>query len=147
MSTTGTRVDPFRTFNFKVEISGTTTASFRECSGLTTDGDSVDYREGTDLNTVRKLPGLRKYGNVTLKRGYTQNLELWAWYANIVNGVPDRRTVTIVLMNEAHADVLRFELAFAWINKIEGPSLNATASEVAVESLEIVHEGLTLVLP
>lgn len=144
---TGQRVDPFRTFNFRVEISGTATASFRECSGLSTDGDAVDYREGTDVSTVRKLPGLRKYANVMLKRGYTHNLELWTWYANIVNGVPDRRTVSIVLMNEARQDVLRWELAFAWLNKIEGPSLNATASEVAVESVEIVHEGLTVTLP
>jgi phage tail-like protein len=144
---TGTRIDPFRTFNFRVEISNTTTASFRECSGLTTDGDSTDYREGTDTNTVRKLPGLRKYGNVTLKRGYTLNRELWDWYANIVNGNPQRRTVSIILMNEAHVDVLRWELAFAWINKIEGPSFSATASEVAVESIEIVHEGLTLAAP
>jgi phage tail-like protein len=141
------RVDPYRTFNFRVEISGTTTASFRECSGLSTDGDAVEYREGTDPNTLRKLPGLRKYANVTLKRGYTQNLELWTWYGNITNGIPDRRTVSIILMNEAHADVLRWELDFAWINKLEGASFNAAASEVAIESLEIVHEGLNLVLP
>jgi phage tail-like protein len=147
MAETSQRVDPFRTFNFRVEISGTSTASFRECSGLSTDGDAVDYREGTDPNTMRRLPGLRKYTNVQLKRGYTQNLELWDWYGNVTNGVPDRRTVSIVLMNEAQEDVLRWELAFAWINKIEGASFNAGASEVAVESLEIVHEGLTLVVP
>jgi phage tail-like protein len=141
------RVDPYRTFNFRVEISGTTTASFRECSGLSTDGDSVDYREGTDPNTMRKLPGLRKYANVVLKRGFTQNLELWGWYGNITNGIPDRRTVSIILMNEEHEDVLRWELAFAWINKLEGASFNAAASEVAIETAEIVHEGLSLVLP
>ncbi len=141
------RVDPYRTFNFRVEISGTTTASFRECSGLSTDGDAVDYREGTDPNTMRKLPGLRKYANIVLKRGYTQNLELWSWYGNITNGIPDRRTISIILMNEEHDDVLRWELAFAWINKLEGASFNAAASEVAIETAEIVHEGLYLVLP
>ncbi|MBW3633255.1 MAG: phage tail protein [Chloroflexi bacterium] len=141
------RVDPYRSFNFRVEISGTTTASFRECSGLSTDGDAVDYREGTDPNTMRKLPGLRKYANVVLKRGYTQNLELWGWYGNITNGIADRRTVSIILMNEEHEDVLRWELAFAWINKLEGASFNAAASEVAIETIEIVHEGLNLVLP
>jgi phage tail-like protein len=141
------RVDPYRPFNFRVEISGTTTASFRECSGLSTDGDSVDYREGTDPNTMRKLPGLRKYANVVLKRGYTQNLELWGWYGNITHSIPDRRTVSIILMNEEHEDVLRWELAFAWINKLEGASFNAAVSEVAIETAEIVHEGLSLVLP
>ena len=88
---TGTRIDPFRTFNFRVEIDGLNVGSFRECSGLTADGTAVEYREGTDVaNTVRKLSGLNSYGNVTLRRGYTPNRELWDWYTNIVNGQPDR---------------------------------------------------------
>ena len=141
------RVDPFRSFNFRVEISGITAASFRECSGLSTTADAVDYREGTDPNTIRKLTGLAKHTNVVLTRGITQNIELWGWYGNITNGIPDRRTVSIILMNEEHADVLRWELAFAWISKLEGPTFNAAASEVAIERIEIVHEGLNLVLP
>ena len=145
---TGTRTDPYRTFNFRVEVDGLTLAAFSECSGLTADGDPVEYREGTDVpNTVRKLVGLRKYSNITLKRGYTRNLELWNWYRNIANGVDDRRSVSIVLMNEGRQDVMRWELENAWINKVEGPSFKASANEVAIESCDLVHEGLTLELP
>lgn len=142
---TGTRIDPFRTFNFRVEIDGLTVGSFRECSGLTADGNAVEYREGTDVaRTVRKLVGLQTYGNVTLKRGYTPNRELWDWYTNIVNGVPDRRNGTIVLMDERRQDVMRWDLENMWIKKIEAPTFNATANEVAMETVELVHEGLTL---
>ena len=142
---TGTRIDPFRAFNFRIEIDGLAAGSFSECSGLSTDGDSVDYREGTDVPlTVRKLMGLRKYGNVTLKRGYTPNRDLWNWYRNIVNGVADRRNGTIVLMDEERRDVMRWSIENAWVNKIEGPSFKANGNEVAMESVELVHEGLTL---
>ena len=142
----GARIDPFRSFNFRVEIDGLTVGAFRECSGLTADGNSVEYREGTDVaRTPRKLIGLQTYGNITLKRGYTPNRELWTWYTNIVNGQPDRRNGTIVLLNEARAEVMRWDIENMWIKKIEAPSFNATANEVAMESIEIVHEGLTLV--
>ncbi len=142
---TGVRVDPFRAFNFRIEIDGLAVGSFSECSGLSSDGDSVDYREGTDVPlTVRKLMGLRKYSNITLKRGYTPNRDLWEWYRNIVNGVADRRDGTIILMDEERRDVMRWSIENAWINKIEGPSFKANGNELAMESVELVHEGLTL---
>lgn len=142
---TGTRVDPFRTFNFRLEIDGLTVGSFRECSGLTADGNAVDYREGTDIpRSVRKLPGLLNYTPVVLKRGYTQNPELWNWYRNIANGVTDRRHGSVILMDEQRKDVMRWSLENMWIKKIEAPTFNATANEVAVESVELVHEGLML---
>jgi phage tail-like protein len=142
---TADRRDPYRSFNFRLEIDGIPLGAFSEASGLTAEGDAVDYREGIDLqNNVRKLVGLRKYTNITLKRGYTQDRALWRWYGNIVNGQPDRRNVTIVLMNEQHDPVLRWHAEAAWVNKIEGPSFKASGNEVAMESVEIVHEGLTL---
>src|SRR6476469_4761687 len=120
---TATRTDPFRTFNFRVEIDGLTVGSFRECSGLTADGNAVEYREGTDVaRTVRKLVGLQTFSNITLKRGYTLNHELWEWYKNISNGVADRRNGSIVLMDEQRKDVLRWDIENMWIKKIEGPS-------------------------
>jgi phage tail-like protein len=142
---TGTRTDPYRSFNFRVEIDGLTVGSFSECSGLSTEGDAVEYREGTDVPlTVRKLMGLHKYNNVTLKRGYTQNTELWDWYTNIVNGKADRRNGSIILMDEERKDVMRWGMENAWIRKIEAPSFKASGNEVAIESVELVHEGLTL---
>jgi phage tail-like protein len=142
---TAERRDPYRSFNFQLQIDGVPLGAFSEASGLTAEGDAVDYREGTDMQSnVRKLVGLRKYANVTLKRGYTQDKSLWQWYGNIVNGTADRRNVTIVLMNEAHQPVLRWHAENAWVNKIEGPSFKAAGNEVAMESVELVHEGLTL---
>lgn len=142
---TAIRLDPYRAFNFRLEIDGLTAGSFSECSGLTAEGDAVDYREGTDVPlTVRKLVGLRKFTNIVLKRGYTQNGELWAWYRNLANGVADRRNGTIILMDEERNDVMRWSFENAWINKIEAPTFNATGNEVAMESVELVHEGLTL---
>ena len=144
---TDTRNDPFRGFNFRVEIEGLPVAAFSEVSGLTAEGDPVDYREGTDpTNNVRKLVGLRKYANLMLKRGYTQNTTLWDWYRRIAEGQADRRNGSIVLMNEAHRDVMRWNFDNAWINKIEGPGLNAANNEVAIENMELCHEGLSFEL-
>ena len=143
---TDARTDPYRGFNFIVEIDNIPRGGFAEAGGLTAEGDAVDYREGSDLQSnVRKLPGLRKYTNITLKRGYTQDKTLWQWYMNVVNGVSDRRNVTLVLMNERREPVLRWHAENAWINKIEGPALKASSNDVMMESVKLVHEGLTLV--
>jgi phage tail-like protein len=147
MAATDSRHDPYRGFNFVVDFGDETIAAFSEVTGLTGDGDAVDYREGTEkVNYVRKLVGLRKFPNIVLKRGYTRNDKLWVWYAAIASGTPDRRDGTITLMDEAHTPVLRWKLRAAWVNKIEGPSLKASGNEVALESVELSHEGLALEL-
>jgi phage tail-like protein len=147
MAATDKRHDPFRGFNFRVEIDGINVAAFSEVSGLTADGDPVDYREGTDaINNVRKLVGLRKYPVAVFKRGYGTDDTLWKWYVRIANGQDDRRNGSVVLQNEAHKDVMRWNFENAWINKIEGPALKAAGNEVAIESMELCHEGLTLEL-
>jgi phage tail-like protein len=143
-----TRIDPYRSFNFRIEIDNTTVASFSEVSGAVAEGDAVDYREGKDsVNSVRKLVGLRKYGPITLKRGYTKDSTLWDWYAAVATGSSGaRRSGSIVLRDETQTDVLFFHFVNGFINKIEGPSLKASGNEVAIESVEIVHEGLTIKL-
>jgi phage tail-like protein len=142
---TGDRKDPYRGFNFRVEIDGISVGSFSDVSGLSSDGDVVEYRNGDDIPLhVRKLPGLIKASNLTLKRGYTDNRELWNWRNNIVNGTPDRRNGAIVLMDEERKDVLRWEFEGGWIHKIDGPTFNAKGNDVTIESLEIVIESLTL---
>lgn len=148
---TGERTDPYRSFNFRLEIDGVALGSFSECSGLSSEGEAVDYREGADVPlNVRKLPGLRTYANISLKRGITPNDELFRWYAQVINGAPIntiRRNGSVVLMNEAREDVMRWNFRDAWPNKYEGPTLNASGNEVAIETIEIVHEGLTVELP
>lgn len=139
------RLDPFRTFNFRLEIDGTEVAAFSEASGLTSTGEAVDYRTGVDRPlTVRKLIGLRSFGPITLKRGMVSDPTLWDWYRNIVTGEPDRRNGSVILQDEQHIDVLRWNFENAWPNKIEGPSLNAAGNEVAIESIELVVEDITL---
>jgi phage tail-like protein len=145
MAATDIRIDPFRVFNFRVEIDGLAVASFSEVSGLSGDGDPVDYREGKDpTNNVRKLSGLRKYMPLRFMRGYTADDTLWQWYLRIAQGQDDRRNGSVILMNEAHVDVLSWNFINAWINKIEGPSLNATGNQVAIEAMELHHEGLMI---
>ncbi len=142
---TGDRNDPYRSFNFQLEIDNIPTGAFSECSGLTTEVDAVDYREGTDLQpNVRKLSGLVKFNNIVLKRGVTQDKSLWNWYNNIFAGIPDRRNVTIILLDEAHQPVIRWHVENAWVKKLDAPSFKASGNEIAIESVELVHEGLTI---
>jgi len=137
--------DPYRSFNFLVEIDSITVAAFSEVSGLTAETEVIEYRTGGMLGGVRKLAGLTKYTNITLKRGMTQNLELWTWYKNVVDGKTDRRSASIVLLDEAHQEVLRWNVANAWPRKWDGPALNARHNEIAIETLELAHEGLELI--
>lgn len=143
MAATDARNDPYRAFNYEVDFGDKTSAGFSEVSGLTADGDHVDYREGTDpFNYVRRLTGLRKYANIRLIRGYTKNDKLWQWYEAIANGKNDRRDIIITLKDEEHKPVLRWTVVAAWVNKIEGPTLKAAGNDIALEAVEICHEGI-----
>lgn len=144
MPATGSRNDPYSSFNFLVEIDGVTVAGFSEASGLTTETDPIEYRNGDEDITVRKLPGLRKYTNISLKRGFTDAKELWEWRKKVMDGKTERQPGAIVLLNEAREEALRYTFREGWPCKWEGPSLNAKNNEVAIETLEICHEGLVL---
>ena len=145
---TDKRKDPFRGFNFRVEIDGLAVAAFSEVSGLIVDGEVADYREGTDrLNSVRRLSGLRTHKQpIVLKRGFTKDDTFWQWYARIAAGEDDRRNGSVILMNEAHKDVMRWNFENAFLNKIEGPALKAADNAVTIESAELVHEFLSMEL-
>jgi phage tail-like protein len=145
MAETGKRDDPYQQFNFRIDIQGIR-AGFMECSGLTTDNDMIDYREGSDIAmNVRKLSGLRKYTNIVLKRGYTQDKGLWEWRKTNINGKVDRRSAEIVLLDEDRQEVLRWRIHEAWISKWDSGPFNAKTNDVVVETIELVHEGLELV--
>jgi phage tail-like protein len=114
-------------------------------SGLESETAVVEYRTGGDPSTVRKVPGLTKYANIVLKRGLTRDLELWNWRKTVVDGKTVRRSGSIILLDESGKQVLRWHFVGGWPVKWEGPALNAQANEVAIETLEIAHEGLELV--
>jgi phage tail-like protein len=136
------RNDPYKNFKFRVEIDGIAQAAFSEVGGLESETTVIEYRLGGDPNTVRKLPGLTKHANLVLKRGITQDMELWNWRKSVVEGTPDRRNGSIVLMDDDGTDVARWNFFNGWICKWDGPSFNAKANEVAIETIEIAHEGL-----
>jgi phage tail-like protein len=140
-----TRKDPYRGFRFRVQLDGITRAGFREASGLDAATDPVDYREGDDKTaTLSKLPGLKKFSNLTLKRGITDDVELWKWRKQVMDGkINDaRKNGSLVLMDDEGNDVAQWDFVAAWPTKWTGPTFNATASEVAIDTLELAHEGL-----
>lgn len=138
------RTDPLRNFRFRLEIDGINEASFSEVAIGETTSDVIDYRDGTDPSHVRKLSGLTKYGNITLKWGVTDSTLLEEWQDAIVNGQiqTNRKTVTIVVIDEANNDRARFLVSEAWPSKYQVSGLNAKGNEVLVETLELVNEGV-----
>jgi phage tail-like protein len=139
------RDDPYKNFNFVVEIDGISIAAFCEVSGLVSETEVIEYRNGSDkTSTVRKLPGLTRYANIVLKRGVTQDDQLWLWRKAIEQGTPDRRSGAIVLLDDERNPVRRWRFSEGWITKFDGPDLNAKGNDVAIETIEIAHEGLTI---
>lgn len=138
------RDDPFRNFKFRVEIAGITVAAFSEVAIGETTTEAIDYREGTEPNHVRKLPGLTKYGNITLKKGVTDNMDLSNWNKDILDGKigSKRKTVKLVVIDEAGVDKASFVISEAWPTKYDPSDLNAKGNEVFIELLELVNEGI-----
>lgn len=139
------RNDPYAQFNFILEIDGLTAAGFTEVGGLSFEQDIIEYREGADTASVRKMPGLRKYANITLSRGYTQSRDLWDWRKTTIDGLTLRKAGAIILRDEAGEPALRWEFSEGWVSKYEGPALNSTANEAAMEKIEIAVEDVKLV--
>jgi phage tail-like protein len=139
------RIDPFTIGKFLVSIDGIAAGSFSEVSGLDVSVDVIDYREGNSKGPFdQKLPGLNHVSNVVLKRGLTSDVSLWTWINTVVSGNIQRRAVQITLLDQADNPVLVWRIRNAWPCKWSGPILNANSSEVAIETLEIAHEGLDL---
>lgn len=136
------RNDPLRNFRFRLEIGGINQAHFSEVSGFDISTDAIDYREGDDPTHVRKLPGLNKFGNVTLKRGITDSMDLYNWYKDVVAGKIKRQTVAIVVLDEEGKDKARFQITEAWPNKYDPMDLTAKGNDVSIETMELVNEGV-----
>lgn len=143
---TGSRKDPLVGYHFHVEIDGITQAQFRECSGLTSESEVIEYREARkDGQTiVRKQPGALKWSNIVMRRGITDVTELWEWRKKVEEGKVDeaRKNGSIVLYNQSNQEIARWNFVEGWPSKISGPQAKADGNEVAVEELTIAHEGL-----
>ena len=132
---------PYGKFRYKVEIDGLEAGGFSEASGFDASIDVIEYREGDMVQTPMKLPGLKKYGNITLKQGVADSMVMYEWMIAGVEGEVERKTITITILDETAS----WQVINAWPAKYTAPDFNATASEVAIETLEIAHEGMTRV--
>jgi phage tail-like protein len=140
---TGVSVDPYRAYNFKLEIQGVTEGHFTECSGLGVKVHAIAYREGGNSQIVHRLPGPVEYADATLKYGLTNSRELWDWFMTSVEGKVERRNVSIVLMdNDGVSEVARWNLIDAWVSEWRGSPLDASGREVAIETVTLVFETL-----
>jgi phage tail-like protein len=129
-------------YNFLVEIDNITQAAFKECSGLDSTTEPVQYRQGGENNTVRKLPGKTTYSDIVLKRGLTDSDELWKWRKTVIDGKAERKNGSIILLDTTGEEKVRWNFVSAWPTKWEGPSFDANANDIAIETLTIAHEGV-----
>jgi len=134
----------YRAFQFMVEIDGVSQARFQEVGGVDATTDVVDYREGGDLLGVRKLPGQTKHSNLSLKRGYTDDQQLWTWYEDVMTGRTERirRNISVVQLDMAGQEVFRWNLFQAFPVKYTAPSFNAKGNDLAIETLELAYERI-----
>ena len=136
---------PYGKFRYKVEIDGLEAGGFSEASGFDASIDVIEYREGDMVQTPMKLPGLKKYGNITMKQGVADSMVMYEWMIAGVEGEVERKTITITILDETETATASWQVINAWPAKYTAPDFNATASEVAIETLEIAHEGMTRV--
>lgn len=136
---------PLPAFHFLVEWGGSR-VGFSEVSGLDLELQVIEYREGSHPEyAALKMPGIPKYANVTLKRGVmASDNEFFDWIMTAKLNTIERRDVTIKLLNEAHEPTMVWRLSNAFPVRLEGPTLNATGNEVAIETLELAHEGIRI---
>ncbi len=139
---TGQVKDPYGSFRFTVEIDGIVRAAFKECTGFDSSCEVKEFREGGENTTVRKLPGLTKYSNIQLKWGLSDDRDLYDWHREVVNGDFERKNGSIVLFDRKGDEVARWNFVRAWPTKWDGPDLNAETSDIAIELIELAHEGI-----
>lgn len=149
------RVDPYRAFNFLIKLVDSATsgappqqsqaaAGFSECSGLDMSLDIEEYKEGGNNGLILRFPTRVKWSNLRLKRGLANSDELWLWHFGFVRGQVVRRDGVVTLQDEQQNPVKSWSFTRGLPVKWTGPSLNASQNQIAIEELEIAHEGLKL---
>ncbi|MCA9948318.1 MAG: phage tail protein [Anaerolineales bacterium] len=135
--------DPYRSYNFKLDINGISEGHFTECSGLSVKVESIPYREAGSNQIVRKIPGPVDYAGVTLRYGVTNSKDLWNWLMKAVEGNVERKNVSIILLDSQGTDeVMRWNLVDAWPSEWQGAGLNTTDRAIAIDSLTLVFDRL-----
>jgi phage tail-like protein len=144
------RDDPYAAYNFQVIVTNVSddgvavSGSFSEVSGLEVEIPPIVYRNGSEDITQRKIPGLKKFTDITLKRGVTGHVGFWNWIVEALNGQVRRTSGSILLLDENRREVMRWNFARAYPCKYTGPGLNASNNEVAIETLVVCCERLEI---
>jgi phage tail-like protein len=139
----GTFNDPYRSYNFQIQIRGVVEGHFTQCSNMGVKVDAISYREGGMQQIVHRLPGQVEYGDITLRYGLSSSTDLFDWMMSAVNGKVDRRTVAIVLLDaDGVGEKLRWSLSNAWPSAWRAAPLDALGREVAIEELTLVYESI-----
>jgi len=136
---------PLPKFHFQVEWGGSK-IGFTEVSGLDVETDVIEYRDGASPEYHKiKMPGMQKFSKITMKRGtFKGDNEFYDWWNTVALNTIERRDLTISLLNEKHEPVVVWKVKNAWPSKVQPTDLKADGNEVAIESIELEHEGLVL---
>lgn len=134
------RTDPYKNFRFLVEIDGIIQGGFSDCTGLGSAIEVIEYREGGDPATVRKLAGKTTYPDLQLKWGITDSRDLYDWHATAIQGKLQRRNGSVILLNDEGKEAIRWNFFGAWPSKYEAPGLSGKGNEVAIETLTLSCE-------
>jgi phage tail-like protein len=144
MSPAAERNDPYRKNHFLVEIDGMASASFLSVYGIESITEVIEYRNGNEDAVPRRLPGLHKCTDITLRRGLTDNRDLWNWYLTVLEGRTERRNGVIVVLDQSRRPVLRLSFREAWPCRWSLSGMDALAKETIIEEVELVVEDLRL---
>ena len=135
--------DPYRAFNFTLLIEGVESGHFVECSGLGAEVDVIAYREGGANQQIRHMPGQVRFQPLELRYGLSQSRELWDWFGQTLNGETEKRNISVVMFqNDGRTEAFRWNLYSAWISGWKAAQLDASADEVAIDSMTIVYDRL-----
>ena len=144
------RNDPYAAYNFQVIVTGVSddgsavSGMFNEATGMELELPPIEYRGGAEDITVRKIPGLKKFSNITLKRGVTGDIAFWNWVVEALNGKARRTSGSIIMLDENRQEVMRWNFTRAWPTKYTGPSLSAGKNEIAMETLVLAVESILI---
>jgi phage tail-like protein len=133
--------DHIGNYNFRIEIEGVTQGAFAECGGLEVEVEVVETNDG-DTSITRKRPGRIRYANVVLKRGYTNSVELWQWIKAVLDGTVERKSGSVIMLDDAHNEITRYNFYEGWPCRWRGFEFNTGSSGASIEELEIAVETI-----
>ncbi|MCA1555046.1 MAG: phage tail protein [Chloroflexi bacterium] len=142
----GRESDPLIGFQFAIEVGGMVTGYFTECGGIGSENEIVETKFTTDdgHEVVQKIPGRLKWNDVTLKRGITDNLQIWEWRQMVEDGkMKDaRKNCSIIMMDRNYTPAARWDFVNAWPSKVSGPEVKSDSNDYGIEEMTLVHEGM-----